>query len=53
MGYANQLRNMDLVDTVFLPCILDLLDLHGGQGRPFRLEMWSVEEYFVQCMSFH
>ncbi|KAI5116021.1 hypothetical protein M0805_005027, partial [Coniferiporia weirii] len=47
MGYAAQLRDLDLIESNFLPNILDLLDIYSGRSKPFNLEMWSIEEYFV------
>ncbi|EJD05481.1 uncharacterized protein FOMMEDRAFT_103536 [Fomitiporia mediterranea MF3/22] len=48
IGYATQLRNLDLIGSNFLPFIFDLLEVYRGRGKPFPLEQWSVEEYFVQ-----
>ncbi|KAL5514390.1 hypothetical protein ACEPAG_2478 [Sanghuangporus baumii] len=48
MSYATQLRDLDLIGSSFLPFIFDLLELYGGRSRPFPLETWSVEEYYVQ-----
>ncbi|KAL5521576.1 hypothetical protein ACEPAF_2324 [Sanghuangporus sanghuang] len=48
MSYATQLRDLDLIGSSFLPFIFDLLELYGGRSRPFPLEAWSVEEYYVQ-----
>lgn len=48
MGYASQLREMGLISTSFLPNVLGLLNVYDGQGKPFSMEHWKVNEYYVQ-----
>lgn len=52
MGYGAQLRDLELIGTNFVPTVLGILNVVGGGRRPFALEPWSVEEYFVQRESF-
>ncbi|KAA1476143.1 hypothetical protein DENSPDRAFT_874439 [Dentipellis sp. KUC8613] len=47
-GYIEHLRDLDLVSTRFIPMILTLLNLYGGISRSFKLDYWSVDEYYVQ-----
>lgn len=49
MGYATQLRDLDLIGSSFLPSIFDLLAVYGGRNRSFSLEHWSVDEHYLQC----
>lgn len=48
MGYAGQLRDLGLIELSFLPFIFDLLDVSSVRNKSFPLEMWSVEEFYVQ-----
>lgn len=48
MGYGNQLRDLDLVDTSFLPVVFELLDIGGGT-KAFPLELWSVDQFYLEC----
>ncbi|TFY57346.1 hypothetical protein EVG20_g8587, partial [Dentipellis fragilis] len=48
-GYIDHLRDLDLVSTRFMPMVLTLLNLYGGINKTFKLDYWSVDEYYVQC----
>ena len=48
MGYAAQLRDLELISSNFVPTILGILNVIGGGARPFALDPWSVEEYYAQ-----
>ncbi|THH03871.1 hypothetical protein EW145_g5943 [Phellinidium pouzarii] len=48
IGYATQLRDLNLISSNFLPIILELLEITGGRSKSFSIDIWSVEEYFVQ-----
>lgn len=48
MGYGNHLRDLDLINSSFLPVVLELLDIGGG-AKPFRLELWSIEQFYLEC----
>ena len=48
MGFGNQLRDLDLIDLSFLPAVFELLDIGSGV-KPFPLELWSVEQFYLEC----
>jgi len=48
MGYINHLRDLGIIASHFLPSILSLLDLYGGVIKAAKLEIWGIDEYFVQ-----
>lgn len=48
-AYVEQLRDLGIISTYFIPNILDLLHLTEGIGRAFKLDPWAVEEFYVQC----
>ena len=51
-GYVQHLRSLDIVATRFIPNIFGLLDLYDGMKRAFKLEMWSVDEFYMDCKIF-
>ncbi len=51
MNYASQLRDMNIISSSFLPTMFELLGLYGGRKKPFQLELWEVQEYYVQRKS--
>ena len=46
-GYVDQLRELDLVGARLLPTIFTLLDLYGGIAKAFKLDIWSIDEYYL------
>lgn len=48
-GYTEQLRNLDLVATNFIPLILNILNLWTGAGKAFKLDIWSIDEFYLPC----
>ena len=48
-GYIQHLRNLDIVATHFIPNVFGLLDLYDGTKKAFKLEMWSVDEFYMDC----
>lgn len=51
MSYAGQLRDMNIISSGFLPTIFELLGLYGGKKKPLQLELWALQEYYVQRKS--
>ncbi|KAJ8701215.1 hypothetical protein PTI98_000028 [Pleurotus ostreatus] len=48
-AYVEQLRELGLVATAFIPHILDILRLtEGVVGRAVKLDVWAVDEFYVQ-----
>lgn len=47
MGYADQLKEGNLISEYFLPNIFHLLNLYEGRARAFKLDMWAVDEYYL------
>ncbi|KAJ7150874.1 hypothetical protein C8R43DRAFT_887120 [Mycena crocata] len=48
LSYVAQLRTLDIIGTSFIPNLLSLLGVDQGIPKAFKLDMWNVEEYFVQ-----
>ena len=48
MGYIDQLRNLDLISRDFMPNILSILQLNRGLVKAFKLDIWAVDEYYVE-----
>ena len=51
-GYSEHLQELELVDTHFIPIILHLLQLYGGISKAVKLEIWSVDHFYVECKIF-
>jgi E3 ubiquitin-protein ligase listerin len=51
-GYLEQLRSLDLVSSHLLPVLFNLLNLYSGLPKAFKLGMWAVEDYYVDCEYF-
>lgn len=49
LSYIDQLRAIDIIGTSFIPNLLSLLGVDQGIPKAFKLDVWSVDEYFVQC----
>ncbi|RPD56966.1 hypothetical protein L226DRAFT_615267 [Lentinus tigrinus ALCF2SS1-7] len=47
-GYIDQLRDLDLVGAQLLPAIFGLLDLYGGMAKVFKLDIWDVDEFYLE-----
>jgi E3 ubiquitin-protein ligase listerin len=47
-GYSEHLQELELVTTHFMPLILNLLQLYGGVGKAIKLDVWSVDQYYVE-----
>ncbi|KAJ7484301.1 hypothetical protein FB451DRAFT_1554863 [Mycena latifolia] len=48
LSYIDQLRTLDIIGTSFIPNLLSLLGVDQGIPKAFKLDPWSVDEYFVQ-----
>ncbi|TDL24483.1 hypothetical protein BD410DRAFT_785971 [Rickenella mellea] len=48
MGYASQIRDLGIIATNFLPTIFASLDLYSGRSRAFQLDIWAIDEYYIQ-----
>ncbi|KAJ7636847.1 hypothetical protein FB45DRAFT_907475 [Roridomyces roridus] len=48
LSYIDQLRSLDIIGSSFIPNLLNLLGVDQGIGKAFKLDPWSVDEYFVQ-----
>ncbi|KAI0305195.1 hypothetical protein B0F90DRAFT_1702407 [Multifurca ochricompacta] len=47
-GYSEHLQELGLVDTHLIPLILNLLQLYGGVGKAVKLDMWSVDQFYIE-----
>ncbi len=45
--YIDQLKDLDLVGSKLLPAVFGLLDLFGGMPKAFKLELWDVDEFYL------
>lgn len=48
-GYIDQLRELDLVGSKLLPAVFGLLNLYGGMAKAFKLDIWDVDEFYLDC----
>ena len=47
MGYTDRLREYKLISDQFLINVFHILDLYGGRGKAFKLDLWAVDEYHL------
>ncbi|KAI0263034.1 hypothetical protein BC834DRAFT_828029 [Gloeopeniophorella convolvens] len=47
-GYSEHLQELGLVETHLIPLLLNLLQLYGGPSKPVKLDVWSIDEYFLE-----
>ena len=45
----NHLRQEGLITDYFLPLIFNLLGLYEGMAHAFKLDIWSIDEYYLDC----
>ncbi|KAF7338785.1 Delta-9 fatty acid desaturase protein [Mycena sanguinolenta] len=48
LSYIDQLRTLDIIGLSFIPNLLGLLGVDQGIPKAFKLDVWTVDEYFVQ-----
>jgi hypothetical protein len=47
-GYSEHLQELGLVATHLIPLVLNLLHLYGGAGKALKLDMWSVDQFYIE-----
>ncbi|KAF9447824.1 hypothetical protein P691DRAFT_670660 [Macrolepiota fuliginosa MF-IS2] len=45
--YVEQMRNSNLIAASFIPLFLAILHLEGGQTKVLKLDVWAVNEFYV------
>lgn len=45
--YINHLRKEGLIVDHFLPQIFNILGLYEGTSRAFKLDIWTIDEYYL------
>ena len=48
-GYSEHLQELGLVTTHLIPLVFNLLRLYGGFGKPVKLDVWSVDQFYIEC----
>jgi E3 ubiquitin-protein ligase listerin len=48
-GYSEHLQELGLVTTHLIPLVLNLLQLYEGVGKAVKLDMWSIDQFYVEC----
>ncbi|KAF8828303.1 hypothetical protein HHX47_DHR4000608 [Lentinula edodes] len=48
MSYIEQLRSSSIIETHFIPSVLSLLNLGRGIVKAYKLDIWAVDEFYVQ-----
>jgi hypothetical protein len=48
-GYSEHLQELELVTTHLMPLVLNLLQLYGGTSKAVKLDVWSVDQFYVEC----
>ncbi|OCH91295.1 hypothetical protein OBBRIDRAFT_887096 [Obba rivulosa] len=51
-GYIDQLRDLSLVSDYLLPTIFTLLGLYEGISKAFKLDIWSIDEFYLESYTF-
>ena len=46
------LRKLDLISEHFLPEVFSILGLYEGAAKAFKLDIWSIEEYYLDRTHF-
>ncbi|GJE86513.1 hypothetical protein PsYK624_025930 [Phanerochaete sordida] len=49
--YINHLRREGLITDYFLPLVFSSLGLYEGMARAFKLDIWAVDEYYLDLTS--
>ncbi|KAF8875235.1 hypothetical protein BD779DRAFT_1613454 [Infundibulicybe gibba] len=47
-SYVEQLRSLDIIASHFIPTIINILHLDEGPAKSFKLDVWAVDEYYVE-----
>ncbi|KAH9959432.1 hypothetical protein BC827DRAFT_504162 [Russula dissimulans] len=47
-GYSEHLQELGLVSTHLIPLVLNLLQLYGGVGKAIKLDVWSIDQFFIE-----
>ncbi|KAJ7669444.1 hypothetical protein DFH06DRAFT_1321521 [Mycena polygramma] len=47
LSYIDQLRTLDIIAVSFIPNLLSLLGVDQGIPKAFKLDVWTVDEYYV------
>ncbi|KAF8056637.1 hypothetical protein FPV67DRAFT_646018 [Lyophyllum atratum] len=47
-SYIEQLRNLDIIVSHFIPTVLNMLRLEEGPLKVFKLDIWAVDEFRVE-----
>lgn len=47
-GYSEHLQELGLVTTHLIPLVLNLLQLYGGVVKGVKLDVWSVDQFYVE-----
>jgi len=47
-GYSEHLQELGLVATHLIPLVLNLLQLYGGVGKAIKLDVWSIDQFFIE-----
>jgi E3 ubiquitin-protein ligase listerin len=48
-GYSEHLQELGLVITHLIPLVFNLLQLYGGVGKAVKLDVWSVDQFYIEC----
>lgn len=46
------MRRTELIREYFLPRIFSILRLYDGLAKAVRLDIWAVDEYYLDCKQF-
>ncbi|KAG1741443.1 uncharacterized protein EDB91DRAFT_1130453 [Suillus paluster] len=45
--YFNQMRSLGIIGDFFIPNIFDVLGLFSGKKKPFKLDIWAVDDFYI------
>jgi hypothetical protein len=46
------MRNLDIIGNIFIPNVFDILGLFSGKKKAFKLDIWAVDDFFIDCQWF-
>jgi E3 ubiquitin-protein ligase listerin len=49
LSYIDQLRGRSLIGVHLMPTMLAMLGVDAGASKAFKLDMWAVDEFYIEC----
>jgi heme/copper-type cytochrome/quinol oxidase subunit 2 len=46
------MKSLDVIGNFFIPNVFDILGLFSGKKKAFKLDIWAVDDFFIDCQQF-